>query len=141
MAAAIGLGVAVELPEGVFNVIGEWQYGGMALQWWLWELDTGEGQTRLLARVGETFYTPVFGGVEAMPATGTLDVEGAQFTLKHHGEARAERATPGGRDFWLAQFRQYAAPGRALIFTADKDAIHRLLGQELEETLVQVYQG
>lgn len=141
MAAEIGPGVAVELPEGIFKVTGEWRYGGMALQWWLWELDTDEGQTLLLARVGKTYYTPHFDSVEALPAKETLDFEGTPFELRHHGEARAERSAKGERDFWLAEFQHFAAPGKVLIFTEDKDETHRLLGEELDEKLVQVYQG
>jgi hypothetical protein len=141
MAADIGLGVAVELPEGIFNVTGEWRYSGMALQWWLWELDSGNGQTALLARVGETFYRPQWNAEPGLPMQDQLELEGIGFTLRSQGEARAERTTPDGHHFWLARFRQYVAPGKMLFFTQDRDEMHRLLGEELDAKLVQVYRG
>ena len=141
VAAEIGLGVAIELPEGIFKVIGEWRYSGMALQWYLWELDTGEGQALLLARVGKTYYTPRFDSVEALPARETLNFEGTPFEFRYHGEARVERSVKDEHYFWLAKFQHFVAPGKVLIVTEDKDAAHRLVGEELDEELVQVYEG
>jgi len=141
VSAEIGLGVAVELPEGIFNVTGELRYSGMALQWWLWELDAGNGQTALLVRVGATFYRPQWNVEQVMPTADQLNLDGAGFSLRRHGEARAERTTLDGHHFWLAKFRQYVAPGKVLIFTRDRDETHRLLGEELDAKLVQVYQS
>jgi hypothetical protein len=139
MPAPIRLGAAVELPEGVFNVIGEWRYRGIALQWWLWELDDGAGPHRLLAKVGDNFYTPRFESAQTLPQNETLEFEGAQYHLRHHGEARAEHTDAEDHNFWLADFRHYVADDRVLIFTADNDETHRLAGAELDEKLVRVY--
>ena len=139
MPASIGVGVAVELPEGIFNVIGEWRYRGIALEWWLWELDDGAGRRRLLAKVGDGFYTPRFEITDSMPADETVELEGTTYHLRHHGEARAERTEGEDHSFWLADFRHYAAEGKALIFTEDNDGVHRLAGEELDEKLVRVY--
>jgi hypothetical protein len=140
MAAAIGVGVAVELPEGVFNVIGEWRYRGIALEWWLWELDDGAGQRRMLAKVGDSFYAPRFETTDSLPADESLEFEGTNYHLRHHGEARVERNKAGDHAFWLADFRHYSANGRILIFTEDNDETHRLAGDELDEKLVRVYE-
>lgn len=141
MGIEIRPGVAIELPEGIFNVVGQWQYSGLALRWWLWELDNGEGQRTLLARVDRTFYRPRRDTVDTLPEDVALDFEGMAYKLHHRGEARAERTSDGAHDFWLADFRHYQSAGKVLIFTADNDATHRLVGEELDGKLVRVYQG
>lgn len=141
MSAPIALGAAVELPEGIFKVVGEWRYSGMALQWWLWELDTGEGQTRLLARMGKVYYAPRFEEVGEWPPEGAVEFEGTQFERHDHGEARVEHSLKEARDFWVARFQLFTAPGRVLIFTEDRRVMHRLTGDELGAGLVTVYQG
>lgn len=141
MSPPISLGVAVELPEGVFNVIGEWHYHGIGLQWWVWELDDGAGRQRLLAKVGETFHIPRFESAESLPEDETVEFEATQYRLRQHGEARAEHTDAEDHNFWRADFRHYTAEGSVLIFTADNDGTHRLAGEELDEKLVQVYPG
>lgn len=135
----ITIGTALELPEGVFNVVGQWRYRGTGLHWSLFELDDGEGQTQLLAQVDEDYYRPRWETIDALPEQETLELEGVRYALRQHGEARVERSTADEHDFWLAEFRQYVTPGRIAIFTRDRDEIHRLLGEELDGKLVQVY--
>ena len=144
----ISLGMAVELPGGVYNVVGVTRYSASALDCRLWQLDSGEGQTALLAGVGETFYTPVLDAVDALPDDPQVTVNDVSYALRGEGEARAEKsavAAPGesrGRsDFWLARYRFYTATGKVALFTADKDGLHRLLGEELAPGLVQVYKA
>lgn len=133
--------MAVEIPEGIFNVVGEWRYSGMAAQWWLWELDAGEGQTRLLARVDNTCYCPHVEKVGEFPSGAVLDFEGTQFALHDHGEARVERSAGEAHDFWRARFQIFSAPGKILVFTEDRGDTHRMAGEELDAKLVQVYQS
>lgn len=138
--AEINVGTAVELSEGVFNVVGQWRYNGVGLRWALSELDDGQGQKQLLARVGETYYRPRWDAVETLPETDTSEIEGVQYALHQQGEARVEHSSATKRDFWLARFRYYVAPGKVAIFTHDRDEVHRLLGEELDAKLVQIYQ-
>jgi hypothetical protein len=139
MGPEITLGVAVELPEGVYNVVEQRQYSGLSLKWWLWTLDDGKGGQALLARVGADFYRPRWEVASARVDDAPPEVDGVQYTLRRHGEARAEHSGAAGHDFWLARFRQYEASGRVLIETEDRGVSHRLLGEALEASLVQVY--
>lgn len=135
----ISVGTAVELPEGVFNVVGQWRYGGVGLQWALFELDDGQGQKQLLARVGEMYHRPRWETVDALPEQEALEIEGVPYTLRQRGEARVERSSGDKHDFWLAKFRYYVAPGKVAIFTGDREETHRLVGDELDSKLVQVF--
>lgn len=136
----IAVGAAVELPEGVFNVVGRWRFSAVGRQWSLYELDDGEGHRQLLARAGETYYRPRWETVEAVPEEAILDLEGARYSLQQQGEARVEHSTAAAHDFWLAQFRYYTAPAKIAVFSHDRRAVHRLLGEELDSQSVRVYE-
>ena len=141
MAAELRPGVAVELPEGVFNVVGQQRYSALALQWWVWDLEDGSGGRRLLARVDRTYYQPTLEECEALPEGDTVEVRATPLRLRGHGEARVERSGPDGTAFWLARFRYYAAGPLVALYSLDRGQAHRLTGEARAEGTVQVFEG
>jgi len=131
------IGDVVDLPAGTYEVTGCLRYDSAALTWQVWDLDGG---TARLAEVGGQVYTPTLAEVEALPRDQELQIEGGAYKFVREAEARVARETKTERDFWRARFRHYRGPqGRVAIFSEDKDAVHRLLGESFDASLVQVH--
>lgn len=128
-------GKAVELPSGVYNVVAQLRYSLPSLQWHVWGLDDEGGHTATLGQVGEDYGEVQRESVAALPEEDEL--EGLR--LRHRGEARAERWREGRTDFWLAQARHYADGTQHVIYTDDKDGVHRVVVRVMDEKLVRAY--
>jgi hypothetical protein len=130
---------AVELPAGVYGVVAERHYVTAATDWRVWTLESDSGARQLVAQVGTGTYLAQSEEAPAMPRESQVTVEEETLTLRHSGEARAASSAAGAHDFWLAPYRYYAGGGRVMLFTQDKDGVHRLVGQALDPQLVRVY--
>lgn len=130
---------AIEIPAGVFNVMVQTRYQAPALTWYVWELQATAGQSATLVALKDVYYLVEPAPALPWPETPTLTLGAATLPLMAQGEARVERTSATGHDFWLATYHLYGVAEQVVLLTRERGALTSLQATHLEAGALRLY--